>query len=186
MRKTVSAVLTILRVAVILGIIYLGYSSFQIHPASTPIHLYNYTIYSNTGVATSTLNATQGLTQQLNLTLTAMPSSLAIAVPIDSIKLTSYNSPIDYGSNWDTRNWNKSLVQESIFNYSFSLNTLNLQPNTSNSTILIINWANNAPTGRYTAEINLGSIKFLSTQEKYDQSYGSSIWLGIVITPKAT
>jgi len=185
MRKKVSAVLIILGVAVVIGIIYLGYSS-QIHPASTPIHLYNYTINSDTGVATSTLNATQGLTQQLNLTLTAMPSSPTIAVPIHSVKLTSYNSTIDYGGNLDTRNWNKSLVQESIFNYSFSLNTLTLQPNTSNSTILTIKWANNAPTGRYTAEINLGNIKFLSTQEKYDQSYSSSIWLGIIITPKVT
>jgi hypothetical protein len=185
MRKIASAVLIILGVAFVLGIIYLGYSS-QIHPASTPIRLYNYTIYSDTGVATSTLNASQGLTQQLNLTLTAMTFSPSIAVPIDSIKLTSYNSTINYGNNWDTRNWNKPLVQSSVFNYSFSLNTLTLQPNTSNSTIISINWADNAPTGRYTAEINLGNFKFLSTQGKYDQSYGSSIWLRIVVTPKVT
>jgi hypothetical protein len=185
MRKPVSAVLTILGVAIIIGIIYLGFSS-QIHPASTPIHLYNYTVYSDTGVATNTLNASQGLTQQLNLTITPMPASPPIVVPIDSIKLTSYNSTIDYGGNWDTSNWNKSLIQEAIFNYSFNLNTLTLQPNTSNSTIITINWAKNAPTGRYTAEINLGNIKFLSTQGKHDQSYNSSIWLKIVITPKVT
>ena len=180
--KKVLVTVAVVVIAVLVGTIYLGYSS-QTHPVSTPILLYNYMVYSNTGVFTSTLNASQGLTQQLNLTLTAMNFSPSIAVPIDNIKLTAYNSTINYGGNWDTSGWNNSVVQSSVFNYSFSLTALTLQPNKSNSTIITINWARNAPTGRYTAEINLGNVKFLSTQGKYDQSYGSSIWLGIVITP---
>jgi hypothetical protein len=63
----------------------------------------------------------------------------------------------------------------------------------SNSTTITINWADDAPAGRYTAEIKLGNLKFLSTQGKNDQTapnsftpgaYASSIWLGIVVTPK--
>ena len=184
MRKVVSVVSIILAVAVIFGIIYVAFSS-QINPAYTPIVLYNHTVYVD-NIATDTLNASQGLTQQLNLTLTAYEFSPSIAVPIDNIKLIAYNSTIDYSNSWDTSNWNNSLVQSSVFNYSIGLNTLTLQPNKSNSTIFTINWADNAPAGRYIAEINLGNIKFLSTQEKYDQSYGSSIWLGIIITPKVT
>jgi hypothetical protein len=105
-------------------------------------------------------------------------------IPIENIALTAYNSTIDYSNNWDTSSWNTSIVEQSVFNYSFSVNQLTLQPNMSNSTILTIKWANNAPTGRYALEINLSNLKFLSAQNKYDQSYAGSIWLGIIVTPE--
>lgn len=185
MRRILSAVSFILAVTVVVGILYLGYwSQTTFGPKSTPMLLYNSTIYSDTGVASDVLNASQGSTQQLNLTLTGYGFSPSIAVPVGNIMITAYNSTIDYGGNWATGNWSNSVVQASVFNYSFSLNTLTLQPNTSNSTIITINWANNAPTGRYVVEINLSDFKFLSTQGKYDLTYGSSIWLGIVVTAK--
>ena len=195
MGKMVTVVSIILIVAVIFGIMYVVYSS-QFHPTGTPINtpimLYDHTVYVD-NIATYTLNASQSLTQQLNLTLTAFESSPPIAVPIGNINLIGYNSTIDYSNNWDSRNWNKSIDQSSVFNYSIGHKTLTLQPNMSNSTIITINWADNAPAGRYTAEIFLGNLKFLSTQGKHDQnapisftpgSYASSIWLGIVVTPK--
>jgi hypothetical protein len=195
MGKVVTVVSIIVIVAVIFGIIYVIYSS-QFHPTGTPINtpiiLYDHTVYVD-NIATYTLNASQGLTQQLNLTLTAYESSPPIAVPIGNINLIAYNNTIDYSNNWDTRVWNKSLVQSSVFNYSIGLKTLTLQPNMPNSTLVTINWADNAPAGRYTAEIYLGNLKFLSTQGKNDQTapisftsgaYASSIWLGIVVTPK--
>jgi len=166
----------------IVGIVYVLSGN---HPASTPMLLYSYNIsIQNIGVAEDVINASLGSTQHLNLTLTSM-SSMQILIPAENLKLTAFNSTIDYSNNWDTSSWNTSVTQESVFNYSLSLSQLILQPNVSNSTIVTINLANNAPTGRYALEINLGDVKFLSAHGKHDQSYGSSVWLGMIVTPKA-
>ena len=186
MKRTYYHIISIiLAVVVVVGLVYLGYA-IRIQPVSTPITLYSHSISSeNTGLILDVINASQGTTQQVNLTLSSM-SSAQIAIPIENLKLTAYNSTIDYGDNWDTSSWNTSIVQQSVFNYSFSVSQITLQPNMSNSTIITIKWAGNAPTGRYTLYINLGDLKFLSAHGKYDQSYGTSIWLGVILTPKGT
>ena len=182
-RRYYPIIAIILVTVVVAGVVYLGYSS-RIQPFSTPKTLYNYGFSSPDGsVISDVMNVSQGETQQLNLTLTSMNNSPEISIPIENITLTAYNSTVDYNGNWDTSGWNTSIIQESVFNYSFSLNQIILQPNTSNSTIITIQWANNAPTGRYALQIDLGNFKFLSTAGEHDKSYGSTIWLGAIVTP---
>ena len=184
MKKIAGAVSIVLAVAAVLGIVYFGISSTTPSFASTPILLYNSTITPYPDLCQGTTNASQGLLQQLNLTLTEYDFSTPIEVPIEDLRITAYDSAIDYGNNWNAKNWNTSIDQTAVFNYSFSLKTLTLQPNASNSTIITINWSNNAPTGRYIIYVDLGTLKFLSKQGPYDQTYGSSFELGIVVAPK--
>jgi hypothetical protein len=163
----------ILVAAIALSLVYLEHAgTFQ--PKSTPMLLYTSSISDqDTGVISYSLNASQGTTLKVNLTLSSLTSA-TIAVPMQSLTLTAYNSNSGIG--------NTTLIQQSVFNYSFSLNQLTLQPEMSNSTTITINFAKDAPTGRCYLDINLGNLKFLSEQGKYDQSYASSIPLEIVIT----
>jgi hypothetical protein len=181
-RKYVAITVIFIVIALIGGTIYLYDNRFQ--PVGTPRHLYSYTITSiDTGVASSVFNVSQGMTQQLNLTLQLLAGSPSITVPIDNMNGLVYNSTILYDNNWDTHNWNHSLFQTSVFNYSFSQKQLTLQPNTTSSTIITINWANDAPTGRFALDLNLGQFQFL-TPPKGDKSYGNGIWLGFIVSPK--
>jgi len=184
-RKLHEVISIILTVIVIIGLVYAALILNR-PPTSTPITLYTYIISpQNTGLTTDVMNITQGGTDQVSLTLRALHSP-QIEVPIENLKLTAYNSTIDYSNNWDTSSWNTSIVQQKVFNYSFTLSQLTLQPNMSNFTIITIKLADNAPTGRYALEINLGNLKFLSKPAKYDISYSEGIWLGMIVTPKAT
>ncbi len=147
--------------------------------------MYTYIISpQNKGALTGVMNVSQGATQQVNLTLSSM-STAQIVVPIENLTLLAYNNTVAT-NNWDTSNWNTSLVEQDVFNYSFSLNQLTLQPGMSNSTVLTIKWFDNVPPGKYAVDIDLGNVKFLSAPGKYDISYSSSIWLGIIVTPKGT
>ena len=154
--------------AVVVTSVYLYYNSNN-RPASTPAVMYTSNIsptisLQTTGGISNVINVSQGATQQINLTLTSLYSSQIVAIPIENLRLLAYNSAIDY-KNWDTSNWNTSIVQEKVFTYSFSLSELTLQPNMSNSTIITLSLTNNAPLGRYALWVNLGDIKFLSTNE---------------------
>ncbi len=182
MKRRYYHLISIILVVAVIAALYFFYT-YGDHPASTPIILYTSIISSeNSASINDVLNASQGTNQEVNLTLSSITSA-KIEIPIENLKLTAYNSTIDYGNNWDTNNWNTSLVQESVFNYSFSLSQLTLQPNMSNTTVVTIKWADSAPIGRYVLELNLGNLKFLSGHGMYDQSYGDSIWLGIILTP---
>jgi hypothetical protein len=123
------------------------------------------------------LNTSQGETIQVNLTLTSMTSE-QITVPVEDLLMTYYNATIDY-SRWVNAFNNYSLLQAEAFNYSFSLNRLTLQPNLSNSTIITINVAENAPLGQYFFFIDFGNII------GGEFSYSGTTGLGIVITPNA-
>ncbi len=182
-RKYVVVTVILIMIALIGGIIYLYENSFQ--PLGTPRILYSYTVTStDTGVASIVFNVSQGMTQQLNLTLQLLDGSPSITVPIDDMNGLVYNSTIVYDNNWDTHNWNHSLVQTSVFNYSISQKQLTLQPNATSSTIININWADDAPTGRYALDLNLGRFQFLTTPGEGDKSYGRAIWLGFIVSPK--
>jgi hypothetical protein len=165
------------------GMIYLYENRFQ--PIGTPRISYSYTVTSmDTGIASGIFNVSQGLTQQLNLTLQLLDSYPSIIVPIDDINSLVHNNTIVYDNNWDTHNWNPSLVQTSVFNYSYSQKKLILQPNATSSIIITINWADNAPTGRYALDLNLGRFQFLTPPGEGYQSYGRAIWLGFIVSPK--
>jgi hypothetical protein len=168
----------ILIVIVIVGlVVYFDYSSIRNKsPAGTPPLLYSNNF-------PQPINASQGTTQQVNLTLTSYQSP-EIAIPIENIMIAGYTSAIYYGFN-GTSPWSTS-AQETVFNYSFSLSQLILQPNMSNSTIITINLANNAPLGSYSLDIHLGKIIFLSPPGKYDVSYSEGIPLVMVVTPNET
>jgi hypothetical protein len=120
-------------------------------PVSSPISLYNWNI-SPEGI----INATRGTTQEITLTFISIFDNQQTLIPIENLTLTYYNSHIDY-SNWGTNN-SLNFPQDRYFNYTFSQTQLMLQPLASNSTILTITIANDAPVGEYTFNINLGNV----------------------------
>ena len=162
----------ILFVIVIVGLVV--YFDYRLTPISTPPLLYtsNISAQNNSNIE----NATQGTTQQLNLILTSICST-EIAILIESFMIVGYTSAISNGFNGGSP-WNAS-AQEAVFNYSFSLSKLILQPFMSNSTTITIHLANNAPLGSYSLYINFGKIIFLSAPNKYDIPYSGSTSLVI-------
>ena len=166
---------------VIVGLVaYLDYSSTRTKsapPAGTPPILY----FSS--VSPQNINASLGTTQQVNLTLTSYCSS-EIAIPIENLTINGYTSTIGHGYSWSSP-WNAS-VQETVFNYTFSLSQLILQPSMSNSTILTVHLVDNATLGVYSLDINLGKIIFLSAPEKYDVSYSEVFPLVMIVTANET
>jgi hypothetical protein len=182
-RKYVAVSIIFIMIALVGGMIYLYENRFQ--PIGLPRTSYSYTVTSiDTGIASGVFNVSQGMTQQLNLTLQLLDGYPSITVPIDDMNGLVYNSTIVYDNNWDTHGWNHSLVQTSVFNYSFSQKQLTLQPNATSSTIITINWADDAPSGRYALKLNLGCFQFLTPPREGDQSYGRAIWLGFIVSPK--
>ncbi len=175
MKRRYYHIISILIAIVIVGlVVYFGYSSASKTPVSTPPILCTSSI--------SDINASQGSAQQVNLNLTSICSS-ELAIPIENLTIVGYTSAISNGFNGGSP-WNAS-AREAVFNYSFSLSQLILQPETSNSTTITIHLANNATLGSYSLEINFGKIIFLSAHEKYDVSYFSSTSLVMAVTPSA-
>jgi len=108
--------------------------------------------------------------------------SSQITVPIENLTLTSYDS---FYNNWNNvTDWNPSIPQDTIFNYSVSQSQLTLQPNMSNSTIITINWADNAPTGRYIISVNVGQAEFLTEPSKYNGATGQPVGIIVIVNPK--
>ncbi len=160
-------------------VVYFDYSSASKTPASTPPLLYT------SSISPQIINATQGTIQQVNLTLTSLCST-KIAIPIENLTINGYTIGTRYNVN-ESQPWSTS-AQERVFNYSFSLNQLILQPFKSNSTVITIHLTDSflqQPTtlGSYSLVINLGKIVFLSEPEKYDISYSGSTSFVMVVTP---
>ena len=180
-RYYVSSIALILIVIVGL-VVYFGYSSTGTEsPANTPPILYT------PSISPQIINASQGSTQQVNLTLTSICST-KIAIPIENLTINGYTTGISYNVNasspWST------YGQENVFNYSFNLNQLILQPFKSNSTIITIHLTDSfmqQPTtlGSYSLDINFGKVIFLSPPEKYDISYSGGFPLEMIVTPSA-
>ena len=182
-------VLIILVLVAVIGLVYFRYHPFIEGPMSTPLLQYSVSIVSvDTGLALPVFNATQGSNQQFNLTLALLDDSQKLSVPLENITLTGYNSTIshDLYLNWDNRYWNKSLVQETVFNYTSSVNPVILQSATPVSTILTLQWSNDAPVGRYTIDVDLGKFSFLSSPGEFDQSYRETITLYIIVNSRVT
>ena len=170
-------------VIVIVGlVVYFGYSSTGTEsPASTPPILYT------PSISPQIINASQGSAQQVNLTLTSICST-EIAIPIENLTINGYTIGISDNVN-ESSPWSTS-VQESVFNYSFSLNQLILQPFKSNSTMITINLTdsfNEQPTtlGSYSLDISFGKIIFLSPPSKYDISYSGGFPIVMIVAPSA-
>jgi hypothetical protein len=174
----------ILIVIVIAGLAYFGFISNRTVPPSTPVPLYscnivplNPAVTNVPGFGTGAMdNVTQGTRLQVNLTFTSRTDQ-QLAISIENLMVTYYNSTVDYHRWVDTNN-NYSLLQTKVFNYSLSLNPLTLQPDMSNSTILTINLAEDAPTGQYSLDIHLGNVIGAS------ESYSETVGLEMIVTSK--
>ncbi|MGE5637723.1 MAG: hypothetical protein ACM3WQ_03355, partial [Chloroflexota bacterium] len=106
---------------------------------------------------------------QVNITFTSIGDQ-SLTLPIENLKVTYYNSNVDLHK-WINDNGNYSLLQQQAFDYQFIPTLVTLQPKMSNSTILTMNIAQDAPTGQYSIEINIGN---------------GTIGLEIIIIPKDT
>ena len=177
----ISIVLAAVVITSLVSFVYLSNKSV----VATPAFLYvAYYALLGQNSSSGALNASQGATQQVNYTLASMcPAQMAIN--IENLTLTSYDS---FYNSWNSSGsaWNPAVRQETVFNYTFSLSQLTLQPNTSNSTIITMKWANNAPTGRYILTVNLGKVEFLTEPSKYDGESGYPVALEVIVNSKAT
>ena len=127
-------------------------------------------------------NVSQGLPLQVNITISS-ETNQTINVPMENLTVIYYNSTINYDNDFPEVEQNgQALIQQQAFNYSFSPNQVALQPNMSNSTILTIKLAPNAPLGQYTLSVNIGNPVNASGEE----SFPSGLVLGMIVTPKTT
>jgi hypothetical protein len=163
-------------IVVVVGLRY----KLDINPVPTPRLLYDVNISpQHLDDIKNVINTTQGTAVHINLTLTS-ECDTQMAIPIEEVKLSGYSENVT--SIWGGSNWDKPLVQKSVFNYSLSLDKLTLQPKMSNFTIITISLADTAPVGRYTIYLDLGNIEFLSTPEEYDISYSTGVELYLIVT----
>ena len=174
-KKKIAIASAILIVTIVVILFYTNFSSNpnKFTPASTPPLQYTCSFSPSGGVIA---NASRGSTQQINVTLTSMTGQ-QILVPVEDLKMTYYSPTVDL-NNWiDTSNDSYPALQAEAFNYSFSLSQLSLNPEMSNSTILTINVADNAPLGEYFFSIDFGTI----IGSNYP--YSSTEDVGIVVIP---
>jgi hypothetical protein len=133
-------------------------------------------------INTRDMNVSQGTTLLINVTLSSL-SSQQIAM-LTVLRLCSYNETVDYGNWYNWQEWNTSIVQERVFNYSFSPNEPTLQPLMSNSTVLTINLAEDAPLGRYYSEL-IFRIKYIHEDGTSELDNGETHYsLNMIVTPK--
>jgi hypothetical protein len=179
-------------IALLVVVVVVISALYSFTPKSTPPMLYNYNLSVLNPQVTEVAgyngflnNVSQGLLLQVNITFTSITNQ-PITIPIENLTVTYYNSTVDL-HRWADDNGNYSLIQQQAFNYSFSLNQLTLQPDVSNSTLLVINLAQNAPTGQYSLDINLGNVKAINADENSQLlSYSGTIGLEMIVTPKTT
>jgi hypothetical protein len=182
-RKYLILIITIL----IIALAVLAYSYTQsIAPRGTPIRLYDYKISVLNPQVTEVSgyngffnNISQGLSLEVNMTFTSRTDQPTI-LPVENISISYYNSTVNLHS-WINDNGDYSSIQQQAFNYSLSLNQVTLKPYMSNSTLLTINLAQNAPIGQYSIEINLGKVEVMDAIP-----YAQTIGLELIITPRPT
>jgi hypothetical protein len=183
-------------VLIVAVVIVLAYYSFtpKFTPASTPpvgydcnLSVLNPHVTKVAGYNSFFNNVSQGLPLQVNITFRSITNQ-PITIPIENLTVTYYNSTVDLHG-WINDNGNYSLIQQQAFNYSFSLNQITLQPGMSNSTLLTINLAEDAPLGQYSIDIHLGYVKvYVNDANGNSQllSYSGTIGLAMIVTPKTT
>jgi hypothetical protein len=154
-------------------------------PSGAAPYYYSYKIATlDTNLELPFFPTTQGATQQFNLTFAISEEQPKILLPIGDLNLTGYNSSRYDAVDWINWDWNSSIVQKSIFNYSLSQTSVVLQPGVANSTVLTLNWAKDAPTGRYTIDFPYQRFIFLESQAEYE-SFAMYQRLFIRVDPKA-
>lgn len=140
-----------------------GFFNPDIHLASDPIPQYecNFSALNPQAVEvpgySGFYNVSQGSQLQVNVTFTSI-TSVPVTVQIDNLTLTYFTSTVNL-NNVESSDKDYSAIQQSAFTYSFSQNQLTLGPSKLNSTLLTIDFAQNAPTGQYTIDMPLGQLK---------------------------
>jgi hypothetical protein len=125
-------------------------------------------------------NVSQGLSLQVNMTFTSRTDQ-PIIIPVENLSVSYYNSTVNLHS-WINSDDDYSSIQQQAFNYSFSLNQVTVQPNMSNSALLTINLAKNAPIGQYSLEINLGKPEVTIDNSNSIVPYSEVDGLEIIVT----
>jgi hypothetical protein len=143
-RKLYIVIAVILVVGIIVAFAYFTHP----HPIGTPIVEFSINV-----TPSSTINAAQDVTQQINVTFTSFTTK-TIAVRVGVLNLVEYY-------NNRTNSTAYSLSYENAFNYSFTQSTLILQPRMTNTTILTINIAQDAPVGKYHLDFDVAPVNEL-------------------------
>ena len=133
-------------------------------------------------------NVTQGSDLKINVTITS--TGLEEVVNVTSVDVWWYNPQVNLYTWYEPPNTGNesSVIQASAFNYSSSPNPVSLQPSTSNSTIITLNIAKDAPTGQYSMYINLEAELKQSNENEtsefnvLEQAY----WFSMIINPGPT
>ncbi|HUJ84262.1 MAG TPA: hypothetical protein VLV84_01500 [Candidatus Acidoferrales bacterium] len=126
------------------------------HPSLKVFYLANVANYSY-------VNVTQGTTARINVTFTSVTNQ-PIEIPIENLTLSTYGSTINPKIWADTGN--SSLIQHDVCSYNFSFDSLLLQPSASNTTVLSIQFANNAPVGQYYFNVHIGHTILLNSRSE--------------------
>ena len=175
--------LIILSAITVVTTVYVGYTISAIEPTISNLwHPYEARISPQyfDGV-TSVTNATQGTTVHLNVTFKSY-SEAKLAIPIENFSLVWHDENVSSSSIGPIYVGKIIPGQEKVFNYSLSLNRITLEPEMGNSSILSVNFADNAPVGRYVVTLEMGECEFLSPSEKQGR-YTYSIDLCFVVNP---
>lgn len=156
-----------------------------VHLADTPVPLYqcslsvlNPQVTEVPGYNSFYDNVSQGMSLKVNLTFNSTTNQ-PITIPIENLTVSYYSNTVNLHS-W-VNNGEYYSIQQQAFNYSFSQKQLTIQPFMSNSTILTINLAQNAPIGQYSILIYFGDVKATNII-----SYGQTNGLELVVTPRTT
>jgi hypothetical protein len=138
----------VLVIATVLIVAYVGLNSGE-SPLGTPIPLLDGHVSSLGG---EDLTVSQGSALQLNVTLTSRTEQKLTIAP-QNLTLNGVSNSSDYPS-WDT-----SIPQSEVLSYAFDAEQLVLQPYESNSTVLTISIAEDAPLGQYALSIDLKNVQ---------------------------
>lgn len=153
-------IVVLLAIIVVLAFLVLK-NSLPGTPFSTPYPLIDGSVSS---LASEGMNVTQGSTLQVNVTLTSFADQ-KLTVPIENLTLAGFNN----------KAWDNSLSQNELFNYTFSNNELILQPYETNSVVLTLKVAEDAPLVQYLFYVELGN---------WEVTHFGGIGLTLRVTPK--
>ncbi len=148
-QKTVFIIIAICALLIAVGYYFVLFHSNGVSEKMPP--LIGASLYSQDAAY---IKISQGATFQENYIITSFTDK-EILIPIEGITLSSYNDTL-----WE----NLSVPQEKVFNYTFSPTHLTIEPYATNSSVLTIQMAQDAPIGKYRLSITLGNSQLTHLQ----------------------
>lgn len=140
MANRIIIAITIILLLVALAILIIQFSS---QPPEIPYK--HPPMISGTYSPSSFLTVYQGSNFQVNITQTSMLDT-ELSLPFESLEIMAYNDSTA-----------PSPPQQQTLNYTFSPNPLEIAPKGTNSTLLTITMANDAPVGKYLLYMRFGN-----------------------------